>query len=231
MTLTRHDISRRTLLAAGAATLAAAAPASHAATHTHRAVGLRVARIGLAAPSPGLRTASLALRGVAVDVLAPGFDDSIANEAFHAASLAGHAVMLDGGEPNRIAARAEAAGVRLFRDHTIGGERLIQLDPAVFGVRFETTHHRETTASAPSAAPVTGLVAACDDPESAAVLAGAILGVRLGKQAIGLGACRVTFVGLNSANGVRGLREVHLDASQAGYGPDVTLAGVTWRRG
>ena len=229
MTLIRHDISRRAVLAASASALAAAAPVSQAATRAHQPFGLRVARIGLAAPSPGLHTTSLALRNVAVDVLTPGFDDSAANEAFHVASLAGHVVMLDGGDPNRIGARAEASGVRLFRDHTICGKRLIQLDPAVFGVRFETAHPRMTTASAPGDALVTGLVAACEDPERAAALAGAILGVRAGRKAIDLGACRITFTRPEAANGVRGLREVHLDASQAGYGPDVTLAGVTWR--
>ena len=94
MTLIRHDISRRAVLAAGAAALAAAAPVSQAATRSHQTFGLRVARIGLAAPTPDLHTTSLALRGVAVDVLTPGFDDSAANEAFHVASLAGHVVML-----------------------------------------------------------------------------------------------------------------------------------------
>jgi hypothetical protein len=39
----------------------------------------------------------------------------------------------------------------------------------------------------------------------------------------------VLFVGLATADGVRGLREVHLDTSQADYSPDVMLAGVTWR--
>jgi hypothetical protein len=229
MRITR-DVSRRTMLTAGVAMLATAAPASHAAARAQKVAGLRVSRIGLAAPSPHSRPASLALRGVAVDFLSPDCDDSAANEAFHAASLAGHVVVLDGGEPNRIAARAQAAGVRLFRDHMIGGKRLIQLDPAVFGVRFETARHRETVAPGLRDVQITGLVAACDDPERAAALAGAILGACVGKHAVELGACRVTFVGLEAANGLRGLREVHLDTSQADFGPAITLAGVTWRR-
>lgn len=229
MTRARHNVSRRTLLAAGTATLAVAAPASYAATRAHQASGLRVTRIGLAALSLDPRPASLDMRGVDVELLAPNFDDAVANAAFHAASLAGHIVGLDCCEPDRIAARAQAAGVRLFRDHIINGERLIQLDPGVFGVRLEIVRRRETAAPAPDDAKIKGLVAACDDPERAAKFAGAILGVRVGRQVVDLGACRVTFVGLEAANGVRGLREVHLDASQAGNSPDVTLAGVTWR--
>ncbi|MCG9915992.1 MAG: hypothetical protein MH112_06475 [Phenylobacterium sp.] len=182
-----HDHSRRTLIL-GVGALAVATSTGSGALAKPSAAGPWVARIGVASPeavaqvgaqlgarprpvptrhlSPGHRAASFGLAGVDVE-----FEDS--DPASHALAGQGGRVGLVAQDPDRIAARARQAGLRVFRDWMVAGQRVIELDPGPLGARFEIVGILAPEAvCAPTR--VTGVVVACADPQRAAALAGAI---------------------------------------------------------
>ncbi|MFT3723308.1 MAG: hypothetical protein QM773_06940 [Hyphomonadaceae bacterium] len=162
--------------------------------------------------SPSVHIASFGLPQIDVEIHAPAFDDHTSREAFFASSMSGHMVELESHDPDLIAARSRAAGVRLFRDQTIRSRRLIQLDPELLGIRFQVIGRARAgrPLSGSDGGQIGGLVVACDDPKLAAVLAGAIFDAPVEHDVVQLRGCPVRFVSVRAAGGVRGLAQIHL---------------------
>lgn len=230
MTARQVYLSRRSALGvAGAALMSLGAPGAQAAALWSPPAGLRLARIGIAAAS----THDVAdedvsrLSGVSVGLRVPAFQDQRDRERFFHSCMSGHCVELTGVASGLVASRAAAAGVRLFRDHTINGERIVQLDPGVFGARFEVGGRSGSPEGREMGKAATlKMIIACADPERAAALAGVILGTRVGRCAAELADSRVTFVASTASPG---LQEVHLGPCHSNRATEMTVGGVVWR--
>lgn len=229
MTARQLNLSRRSALGGvSAALVALGAPGAQAAPWSLQA-GLRLARIGIAAIS----THDVAdedvsrLCGVSVGLRVPAFHDREARERFFHACMSGHCIELAGVASGLVASRAASAGVRLFRDHTVNGERIVQLDPGVFGARFEVGGRSSSPEGRAMGKPATQrIIVACAAPERAAALAGVILGTRVGRCTVELADSCVTFVASGSSSG---LQEVHLGPGHSNRATEVTIGGVVWR--
>lgn len=149
-------------------------------------------------------------------------------EVSQPATHRGHLVGLEMPSPDILRNRAHAAGMRLFRDMTIHGRRLVQPDIGVQGVRLEASASLQAPVRIDRGVSVASLKIVADHPARNVRQIAALFGGLASDGAVNFGSRSLEFAVPQAGSSRTGLVEITLTAPRS-IAQSARIAGIDWR--